>query len=115
MSGLNDALYILKELRKEYWEEGTGLHTDYYITMDDIDRLDKAIEILERQANDVTTDEKQCNLPVVTAPLLWKDVLDDFYVEHDKQISSGEYKGKMILVFRDWLEQNYQVPERNGR
>ncbi|MFZ7121735.1 MAG: hypothetical protein ACOWWH_12415 [Eubacteriaceae bacterium] len=66
MSGLNDALNVLKELRKEYWEEGTGLHTDYYITMDDIDRLDKAIEIIEKQANGVKTGAEQCNLPVVS-------------------------------------------------
>ena len=52
-------------------------------------------------------------LPCVSEPLLWKDILDDFYVEHDKQISNGEYAGKMILVFRDWLENNYQVPKRN--
>ena len=50
-------------------------------------------------------------LPCVSEPLLWKDILDDFYVEHDKQISNGEYVGKMILVFRDWLEKNYQVPK----
>ena len=35
-------------------------------------------------------------LPHVSEPLLWKDILDDFYVEHDKQISNGEYKGRMI-------------------
>ena len=51
-------------------------------------------------------------LPCVSEPLLWKDILYDFYVEHDKQISNGEYAGKMILVFRDWLEKNYQVPKR---
>ena len=50
-------------------------------------------------------------LPCVSEPLLWKDILDDFYVEHDKQISNGEYAGKMILVFSDWLEKNYQVPK----
>jgi hypothetical protein len=54
-------------------------------------------------------------LPCVSEPLLWKDILDDFYVEHDRQISNGEYTGKMILVFRDWLEKNYQVPKRNVR
>ena len=48
----------------------------------------------------------------VSEPLLWEDILYDFYVEHDKQISNGEYAGKMILVFRDWLEKNYQVPKR---
>ena len=26
--------------------------------------------------------------------------------------ANGEYAGKMILVFRDWLEKNYQVPKR---
>lgn len=51
----------------------------------------------------------------VSEPLLWKDILDDFYVEHDKQISNGEYKGRMILVFRDWLEKNFEVPNRNVR
>ena len=54
-------------------------------------------------------------LPHVSEPLLWKDILDDFYVEHDKQISNGEYKGRMILVFRDWLEKNFEVPKRNVR
>lgn len=52
-------------------------------------------------------------LPHVSEPLLWKDILDDFYVEHDKQISNGEYKGRMLLVFRDWLEKNFEVPKRN--
>ena len=51
-------------------------------------------------------------LPHVSEPLLWKDILDDFYVEHDKQISNGEYKGRMLLVFRDWLEKNFEVPKR---
>ena len=66
-----------------------------------------------------TTEEQKADntqgtgiLPCVSEPLLWKDILDDFYVEHDKQISNGEYAGKMILVFRDWLEKNYQVPKR---
>lgn len=54
-------------------------------------------------------------LPHVSEPFLWKDILDDFYVEHDKQISNGEYKGRMILVFRDWLEKNFEVPKRNVR
>ena len=54
-------------------------------------------------------------LPHVSEPLLWKDILDDFYVEHDKQISNGEYKGRMLLVFRDWLEKNFEVPKRNVR
>ena len=63
------------------------------------------------------TNKQQGNgvLPCVSEPLLWKDILDDFYVENDKQISSGEYKGKMILVFRDWLEKNFEVPKRNVR
>lgn len=50
MSNLKDALQILKELRKEYWDNGTGIITDYYITMDDIERLDDAIDILENQS-----------------------------------------------------------------
>ena len=60
------------------------------------------------------TDNIQGNevLADVSEPLLWEDILYDFYVEHDKQISNGEYAGKMILVFRDWLEKNYQVPKR---
>jgi hypothetical protein len=45
-------------------------------------------------------------------PLLWKDILDEFYIKHDKQISNGEYTGKMLLVFRDWLEKNFEVPKR---
>ena len=60
------------------------------------------------------TDNIQGNevLADVSEPLLWEDILYDFYVEHDKQISNGEYAGKKILVFRDWLEKNYQVPKR---
>ena len=77
--------------------------------------LEKVNQILKRGEAEPTNEDIGLHLQRVTAPLLWKDVVDDFYVEHDKQISNGEYKGKMILVFRDWLEQNYQVPERNGR
>jgi hypothetical protein len=69
---------------------------------------------MENNVNNTTEPQHDAKLPV-SEPLLWKDILDDFYVEHDRQISNGEYTGKMILVFRDWLEKNYQVPKRNVR
>ena len=70
---------------------------------------------MKNEAENIDNQQGNGVLPCVSEPLLWKDILDEFYVEHDKQISNGEDAGKMILVFRDWLEKNYQVPKRNVR
>jgi hypothetical protein len=70
---------------------------------------------MKNEAEKIDTPKGNGVLPCVSEPLLWKDILDDFYVEHDKQISNGEYTGKMILVFKDWLERNFEVPKRNVR
>jgi len=44
--------------------------------------------------------------------LQWRDISNRFYIEYDKQISSGEYNGKMVIMFVEWLSKNYKIPEK---
>lgn len=40
----------------------------------------------------------------------WEEVKTEFYIEHDTQISRGDYAGKMLLVFVEWLKVHYKIP-----
>jgi hypothetical protein len=74
-------------------------------------------KLLQMKNEEQKIDNQQGNgvLPCVSEPLLWKDIVDEFYVKYDRQISSGQFKGRLLLVFKEWLEENWQVPERNVR
>lgn len=61
---------------------------------------------MQKQTNKMT-DEIHKSTP----PSTWKEILEDFYIEHDEQISNGEYSGKMLIVFKRWAEKKYQVPK----
>ncbi len=40
---------------------------------------------------------------------VWSDVFDEFYLEHDEQISSGAFNGMMLVKFHEWVENKYPL------
>lgn len=75
MSKIGDALKVLKELRQEYWDNGTGLRTDYYITFDDIVKLDDAISIIEKHCSNLDIDKSKPKLAIE-----WHDSCRGYYL-----------------------------------
>jgi len=64
-------------------------------------------------------NKKNSNLPIsdinVALPSNWKEILEDFYIEFDTEITNGDFKNRMILEYNKWLAKHYNMPSRNER